>query len=53
MQRPLLEGVFGSIDGLDMPHCQVSSDFEMGKRHTTGGMAEPARQEWVEVKVSV
>ena len=28
MQHPLLHGVFGSIDGLNLP-CQVSSDIEM------------------------
>jgi hypothetical protein len=28
MRHPLLEGVFGSIDGLNLP-CQVSSDIEV------------------------
>ena len=28
MQHPLLQGVFGSIDGLNLP-CQVSSNVEM------------------------
>lgn len=28
MRHPLLQGVFGSIDGLNLP-CQVSSDIEM------------------------
>jgi len=28
MRHPLLDGVFGSIDGLNLP-CQVSSDIEM------------------------
>ena len=28
MRHPLLEGVFGSIDGLNLP-CQVSSDDEI------------------------
>ena len=28
MQHPLLQGVFGSINGLNLP-CQVSSDVEM------------------------
>ena len=28
MQHPLLQGIFGSIDGLNLP-CQVSSNFEM------------------------